>query len=205
VFFSDPTACLSFEEGPGEAPIVTAVNWQAYLAATANLSHVLRPFAGKFQALPSFIEISEISARIPAADRGGTTDAYCKIFFRKLNLGDAAAALRDYTLVELCKSKLLNKTKCPSLVAFPDCVVRVPVETMVGPLPNCYLSVYDHDSMSRDDKLLEHTIDLTWSSAKDEASFRLHPTWVKAIEDLPANAGFSTNHVEISFTIKLIY
>ena len=74
----------------------------------------------------------------------------------------------------------MQKVKCPALIDFRDLApFRAPISSMVGPLPKCSISVYDQDKLGKDDLMLEHVIDLTWSSDADSKDYHVNPSVVR--------------------------
>lgn len=134
---------------------------------------------------------------------GGTTDAFAKVFYRTLNTG--ATKLREFAQNDLLKTDVQKKVKCPSVVSFPD-KVKIPIASMVGIVDKCIIGVWDHDKLSANDKLLEHSLDLSWlCGLADSETVLVAPDIVKDVESLPANKGFTRDMVQLGFTITLLY
>ena len=55
------------------------------------------------------------------------------------------AMVKEQKEVEIGRSKVLKKMKCPGVADWPDFGVVVPVESMVGTIPSLFITVRDKD------------------------------------------------------------
>ena len=162
---------------------------------------------------PVKIRLSNFKAVIPATDyssSGGTTDPYLRICYKtpKASATGAMFSVKDYDRHVLAETKPLKKVRCPAEIVFDQALeVTMPTDgTMVGQLPRCTIECMDKDSMSRDDWIFIHDVDLTWMFAlSDEEHVTVHPRKVNDIEDHRANAGFTQASVLLSYTATALY
>jgi stress response protein SCP2 len=158
---------------------------------------------------PVRVRLSNIKALIPCTDRGGTTDPYLRICYKtpKASAASAMFSVKDFDRTVLAETKPLKKVRCPAEIDFSSITVEAKTDgTMVGQLPRCTIEVMDSDSMSRDDWIFRHDVDLTWMFAMgDVEHIRVQPRQVNDIEDYKANAGFTRQSVLLSYTATAIY
>ncbi len=195
-------------------PAVESFNPSRMTARPWNAS--LRPFMGPWAAItkPDRIIISDVKAYIFAADTGGTTDAYVRVWYRTLNLG-GMGLVKEASETEVLRSEILKKMPCPGLADFKGFQVVVPIEGMIGDIPQLILTVRDKDwgigSMA-DDTLLRHTINLSefvfgqnGSTEPNTNTFTLVPDWVGDISNTSSNRGFTKDQVTLMYKITLLY
>jgi stress response protein SCP2 len=195
-------------------PAVQSYAWDRMTARPWNAS--LRPFMGPWVAFtkPDRIIISDVKAYIFAADTGGTTDAYVRTWFKTLNLG-GMALMKEAREVEVSRSEVLKKLPCPGLADFKDYQVVVPIEGLIGDIPQLIMTVRDKDwgiGATVDDTIIRHTINLTefvhgqqGPASPDSNSFALVPDWVSDVSDTAANRGFTKDQVTLMYKITLLY
>ena len=165
--------------------------------------------------MPTLLRLSNFSATIPACDRKGTSDPYFRVVTYALRegAGRVLAKLAPVGLVksreatELVKTEVQKKVTCPAEVSFPGAgVVEIPIGSAATRLTRFELQVLDYDKLSRNDKILTHSVDLTWMfSQTDIEKVVLRPDYVGPIDDQKANAGFTVDSVRLSFTAELVY
>lgn len=201
VFEGDPTNCLQFRAGPGQAPVVQSV---ASVSPIVPHNTLLFPFLSQemqnhSRNRPRSVVISNIRAYIPACDKGGTTDAYALVYTKNLNVDNLK---KRYTKQPVLKTKILKKTKAPAWVEWPEASVKLNLVRTNSLLPEV-LAVLDQDALSKDDKIFSHRINLSWCLYNgDEESYTLQPTKVRSIESMPANSGFTSGMVVLKYTLR---
>jgi stress response protein SCP2 len=194
-------------------PAVKSYYWDRITARPWNAS--LRSFMGPWATFtkPDRILVSDVKAYLFAADTGGTTDAYVRTWFKTLNLG-GMALVKEAHEVEVSRSEVLKKQKCPGLAEFKDFQVVVPIEGMVGDIPQLIMTIRDKDwgiGAASDDTLIRHTINLSEfaygqdPSAPNTNSFALVPDWVSEISDVEPNRGFTKDQVTLMYKVTLLY
>ena len=163
--------------------------------------------------MPTLLRLSNFSATIPACDRKGTSDPYFRVVTYALRegagrvLAKLAPLVKSREAMELVKTEVQKKVTCPAEVSFPGAgVVEIPIGSAATRLTRFELQVLDYDKLSRNDKILTHSVDLTWMfSQTDIEKVVLRPDYVGPIDDQKANAGFTVDSVRLSFTAELVY
>lgn len=155
---------------------------------------------------PKSVILSNFRCKVPAADRGGTSDVFLRIGYRTPRKHKNLLKGKHYDRHIIRKSQVQKKVKCPAIVEFTDKSdrVEIPISSYLGVLDKCEIDVMDADTFSSADRLLRHQVDITWLFAKGNRE-RVHcrPTLVPDIQDLPANASFTKEDVWIEFDIEL--
>ena len=155
-------------------------------------------------AKPTKIRFSNIEARVPAMDRGGTTDVYLKVGVKVPSTRSSMFG-KGFETEKLVKTKPV-KTQCPANVKFDGVVIEVPLKSSVGVVPRCTFEVYDCDSMSKDDIILRHDFDITYRFVdSNRESIEANPDFVCEIEDMKANVGFTKADCTLRVTAELLF
>jgi hypothetical protein len=195
-------------------PQVASVNGAQYNPRFDSLS--FSPFLGDWIKLPkpNRVVLHDFRASVGAKDMGGTTDAYVRVWFNTLNT-KAGALVREAFETEISRSEVLKKHKCPDIVSWPTFSVVLPIESMVGTIPNCIVTVRDKDwgfGAVSDDTILRHSINLTefaygrfGCERPVTDQFCVTPDWVDEINDTSSNRGFTRAMVALMYKVTLLY
>ncbi len=141
---------------------------------------------------PVVITVSNMSAFIPACDKGGTSDPY--VLFRFFKGKDKAGA------PEIARTDVLEKVSCPAKIQFSD--FKFTVDTGKAPMyasnaRSISISCYDKDRWSKDDVIFKHIIDLSavsWTRTGEAFLRGVKPNRrVKWDESIRSNAQWNTN------------
>jgi len=210
---------LSTQEG---IPMVQAVrpNWRPRL-----IPGQLAPYLGCWidTPRPDRVVIHDLRAYIPASDVGGTTDAYCLVFYNKLQQSTSGQLVEAWPK-EIARTPVQKKIACPAIVAFGDLAVEIPIDSMNGRVPKCIIEVRDKDwnplgfmagmgskgavvADAADDSLLKHKVNLTEFVCSDKTKtdeFAVQPDVVGEIMNHRSNAGFTKQMVTLLFKVTLL-
>ena len=183
--------------------------------APRRTTDLLLPFTGAAAVTrPDRVMLHGFKAIIGAKDNGGTTDAYCRVWYNTINT-KAGLFVKENCEVEIARSQVLKKMPCPGLAAWPEFSVVVPIESMVGTIPALIVTVRDKDwgmGAVVDDTILRHKIDLSTFQyvGKDPDdcatdNFCVIPDWIDDINDVKSNQGFTKEQVTLLYSVTLLY
>jgi stress response protein SCP2 len=193
-------------------PQVAAVS-PAY--APRRTTDKLLPFTGTAAITrPDRVLLHGFKAVIGAKDSGGTTDAYCRVWYNTINTKAGLFAKENWE-VEIARSDVLKKMPCPGFADWPGFRVVVPIESMVGTIPALIVTVRDKDwgvGAVVDDTILRQKIDLSTFQyvGKDPSecatnNFCVVPDWIDEINDVKSNRGFTKDQVTLLYSVTLLY
>jgi len=185
----------------------------------------LAPYLGRWMQTPrpDRAVIHDIRAYIPASDVSGTTDAYCLLFYNKLQGSSTSQLIESWPEI-IVKSDVQKKTPCPAIVSFEGLKVETPIDCMNGTIPKLIIKVMDKDfnplgfmagmgkaghaiASAADDCLLQHRVNLSEFVSRDASKtdqFAVMPDHVGEISNHRSNAGFTKRMVTLLFKVTLL-
>lgn len=236
VFDADPTQTIRFapQHLRGNILSLSGVSTQEGIPMVQSVAGNLKarlvqgqlsPYLGLWVKTPQpdRIVIHDIRAYIPASDAGGTTDAYCQVYYNKLQSSTTSQMIESIPKI-IAKSQLLKKVPCPSIVTWPEFAVEIPIDCMNGVIPKCIIKVSDKDfnplgfmagmgskgaavASAADDTLLMHKLNLAEFVCRDASKmhdFVVMPDYVGDIMNSRSNSGFTKQMVTLLVKVTLL-